>query len=446
MLKDIHLPEISENVESGEVVHILVSSGEHIAKDQPIMELETDKAGFELPSPEEGTVAEVEVREGDTVRVGQVLMKVETDGVAGKTGQPEQAQEAPPAEEPEPQRTEPEQPEPPQQAAPPSREAPSRQKPTAPSKEAPSPVAAEPSPASPSVRRQARELGIDIRRIEGTGPRGRITPDDVKRTVKEALSAQAREETGPAPAAQAELLDFSQWGTTRREPMSNVRRLTAESMATSWATIPQVTQFDRADITELESYRRAFDDKAEKSGVKLSITAIVVKVVASALSAFPRVNASVDMQRREIIYKEYVNIGVAVDTDRGLLVPVLQNADTKNVLQIARIVADLARRARDKQIMPDELSGGNFTVSNLGGIGGTGFAPIVYHPQAAILGVARAREECVFVEGEPRARTMLPLSLSYDHRIVDGAEGARFMHWIVEALENPFLVGLEGGH
>jgi len=260
--------------------------------------------------------------------------------------------------------------------------------------------------------------------------------------VQQTISQRPAAEQTQTPAA--ELPDFSQWGEITREPMTAVRRLTAESMALSWATIPQVTHNDRADITELETHRREFDHKLRETGVKLTMTAIVVKVVASALSVFPRVNASVDMERREIIYKKYINIGVAVDTDRGLLVPVIRDAESKDVLRIARQLADLAHRARNKRILPDELHGGNLTVSNLGGIGGTGFSPIVYHPQAAILGVSRAYQDCVFVDGEPRPRLMLPLSLSYDHRIVDGAEGARFLHWIVEALESPFLVGMEG--
>ncbi len=433
MVKDVNLPEIAENVESGDVVKVLVSQGDYVEKEQPIVELETDKAGFELPSPEEGTVTEVDVKKGDTVSIGQLLFKLDTDHHAEE--RPEaQVAEAQAEQRPESAKvTE----EPTGPAAEGREELPAR---AGPRGEAQKPVSEAP-PAAPSVRRLARELGVDIGSVRGSAPGGRISADDVKAFVRERASGGGAS-GGPAVPS---LPDFSMWGGTERMPMSKVRTITAEGIQASWAVTPHVTHSDKADITALEEFRHSFSRTTADRGVKLTVTAVLVKVAASALHAFPEFNASLDMQNREIVYKKYVNVGVAVDTERGLLVPVIRDADRKNVLEIARELADLARRAREKQISPDEMKGGNFTVSNLGGIGGTLFTPVIYHPQVAILGVARARNECVMLDGAVQGRTMLPLCLSYDHRLIDGADGARFMRWIVQALESPFLVGMEGG-
>jgi pyruvate dehydrogenase E2 component (dihydrolipoamide acetyltransferase) len=291
--------------------------------------------------------------------------------------------------------------------------------------------------ASPAVRRLARELGVDLNRITGSGTGGRISPDDIKTFVREAL-------TRPQPqiSSAPELPDFKRFGPAVREPLPKVKRLTGENMTASWTTIPQVTHYDVADITDLEHFRREAPSRVESLGGRLTLTAILAKVCAGALGVYPRFNSSLDWPRRELVLKQYCHIGIAVDTERGLLVPVVRNVDRKSLSQLAVEIAELAARARDKKISPDELEGGNFTISNLGGIGGTAFNPIVFSPQVAILGVARSRSELRLVGGQVEERTVLPLSLSYDHRVVDGAEGARFLRWIVEALENPYLAVL----
>ena len=304
-------------------------------------------------------------------------------------------------------------------------------------------MAREAAPAPPSVRRLARELGVDINEVEGSGPGGRITEDDVKAHVRLTMTTPgAVRPTAPAPAAS--LPDFSKWGEVERQPMRAVRRKTAEHLSYAWSTIPHVTHFDKADITELEQTRKRYESKAEAGAAKLTVTAIVVKVAAAALKMFPQFASSLDMPREELIYKKYCHIGVAVDTDRGLLVPVIRDVDKKNILEVSAELAQLAERARNRKITPEDMEGGVFTISNLGGIGGTHFSPIVNSPEVAILGIARARMEPVFLNGMFQPRLMLPLSLSYDHRVIDGADAARFLRWVAEALEQPSLLLLEG--
>ena len=282
---------------------------------------------------------------------------------------------------------------------------------------------------------------MDINEVAGSGPGGRISTKDVTEYVQGIIS-----EPGSASAGllkRAPLPDFSKWGEIERQPMSNIRRSTAEHLALAWNTVPQVTQYDRADITELEDLRKRFAKRAEAAGGKLTVTAIAVKVVITALRLFPRFAASVDTVANEIVYKKYAHIGVAVDTDRGLLVPVIRDADKRNILEISRELAQLAEKARNKKLAPDEMQGGVFTITNLGGIGGTNFSPIVNYPEVAILGVARASLEPVLVGGQFVPRLILPLSLSYDHRLIDGADAARFLRWVCEAFEQPFLLSLE---
>jgi pyruvate dehydrogenase E2 component (dihydrolipoamide acetyltransferase) len=402
MIKEIPLPELSESIQSADVVKVLVAVGDTVAADQPLFELETEKAMFELPSPVAGKVVEILVREGQKAKVGQVVLKVEVA-------------EATPAEPPAK----------PKEAA---RSAALPAPPAEPPKKEEPPGAV--VPAAPSVRRLARELGVDITAVRGTGPKGRISAEDVKAHARGVVTG------GPAlPSRQ--LPDFGRWGTVRREAMSKVRRITAQSMAHAWATVPQVTQYDKADVTGLESFRRRHAKRVEAGGGKLTLTAILLKAAASALKAFPHFNASVDAEAGEIVFKEYVHVGVAVDTDRGLLVPVVRDADAKSVTALARELASLSEKARTRRIAPEEMEGGTFTISNLGGIGGTGFSPIVYWPQVAILGVSRSETQPVWREGGFQPRLILPLSLSYDHRIIDGADAARFLRWICEALEEP---------
>ena len=425
------LPDLGEDIDSGDVVNVLVAVGDSLAEDQPVIELETDKAVIEVPSTIAGSISAVHVQEGDRATVGQAILTVEAAVAPTKpSGPPARAPAAAP------QATVDAEPAPTPVAAP------------APSAPVPAPVTSPTKlvPASPTVRRLAREIGVDITHVLGSGPGGRISEDDVKTWARQ-LNARAQATPAPDPQPHAEtppLPDFGQWGQVERVAMNKVRRLTAERMSASWSTIPHVTQFDKADTTDVERWRKEFGKRAEAAGGKLTPTAIILKIAAAALKAFPQFNASVDAASSEIVYKKYCHIGVAVDTDRGLLVPVIRDVDQKNIIQLAVELTEIARKARDRKIVPDDMQGGCFTISNLGGIGGTGFTPIINAPEVAILGVARSQAEPVLVDGQFQPRLMLPLSLSYDHRVIDGADGARFLRWMAEALENPFLLVLEG--
>jgi pyruvate dehydrogenase E2 component (dihydrolipoamide acetyltransferase) len=305
----------------------------------------------------------------------------------------------------------------------------------------------QPIPAAPHVRRLAREIGIDIYDVKGTGPGGRISEDDVKNFAKAMLSAAVSAVQSPPRAghfAAPKLPDFGKWGKIERVSIRGVRRKTAEHLAEAWNTIPHVTQHDRADITELEQLRARFAPKAEEAGGKMTVTAIALKVCAAALKVFPQFNASIDMEHEEIVYKQYIHIGVAADTDRGLLVPVIRDVDKKNIVELAVELSQLSKKAREKKITPGEMEGGTFTITNLGGIGGVGFTPIVNHPEVAILGLSRSRTEPEWINGKFEPRLILPLSLSYDHRLIDGADAARFLRWIAEAFEQPFLLSVQG--
>jgi pyruvate dehydrogenase E2 component (dihydrolipoamide acetyltransferase) len=279
--------------------------------------------------------------------------------------------------------------------------------------------------------------------VTGSGPAGRISLEDVKAFAKQLNTGRLSVGGGGQPS-QKPLPDFTKYGEVERKPMSMIRTKTAENLSYAWSTIPHVTQFDKADITELEKLRKKFSAKFEQKGGKLTITAFLLKVLANALKTFPQFNTSIDLSRNEIIYKKYYNIGVAVETDRGLLVPVIKDVDKKNIMEIASELNQMAERARTKKTTIDEMQGGCFTITNLGGIGGTAFTPIVNAPEAAILGVSRAGYEPVYVDGHFVPRLLLPLSLSYDHRLVDGADGARFIRWVSEAIQQPFLMDMEG--
>jgi pyruvate dehydrogenase E2 component (dihydrolipoamide acetyltransferase) len=304
----------------------------------------------------------------------------------------------------------------------------------------------QPVPAAPHVRRLAREIGVDIYDVKGTGPGGRISEDDVKVHAKALLSAAATATATPRAGhfAQPHLPDFAKWGKIERVSMRGVRRKTAEHLAEAWNTIPHVTQHDRADITELEQLRARFAPKAEEAGGKMTVTAIALKVCAAALKVFPQFNASIDIEKEEIVYKQYINIGVAADTDRGLLVPVIRDVDKRNIVELAVELSQLSKKARDKKLAPSDMEGGTFTITNLGGIGGIGFTPIVNFPEVAILGISRSRTEPEWINGKFEPRLILPLSLSYDHRLIDGADAARFLRWISEAFEQPFLLSVQG--
>jgi pyruvate dehydrogenase E2 component (dihydrolipoamide acetyltransferase) len=289
----------------------------------------------------------------------------------------------------------------------------------------------------------ARELGVEISQVAGTGPNGRISIDDVKAHAKRIITGADAVRRGQVVAEP--LPDFTRWGEIERQPMRAVRRKTAQHVTAAWTTIPHVTQHELADVTELEELRKRYGKKAEEEGGKLTVTAVAVKVVAAALRVFPQMNVSVDLTAEEIIVKKYVNIGIAVDTDRGLLVPVIRDADTKSIVQLSVEIAQLSEKARKGKIALDDLQGGCFSISNLGGIGGTFFTPIINAPEVGILGISRARMEPVYSKETEQfvPRLMLPLSLSYDHRAIDGADGIRFLRWVAEALEQPFLIVLQ---
>ncbi|HEY3161369.1 MAG TPA: 2-oxo acid dehydrogenase subunit E2 [Vicinamibacterales bacterium] len=489
-MQEFKVPELGENVEQGDVTRVLVKVGDTIQKEQSVVELETDKATVEVPSSVAGVVKEIKVKAGDKVKVGAVILTVDENG-ADAAKQPE---EKAAAEEPE-EKAETPAPEqkPAEQKAAPERQAekkpekivsmPRRESSQPASAQTPSPApqaaarqsqpeavakAAEPrpsegpaAPASPSVRRLAREIGVDINEVQGSGPGGRISDEDVKEHARRILSSVPSTSLGAggfaarpagAPPATVPLPDFSKWGEIEREPMSNIRRKTAEHLSRAWNTIPHVTQFDKADITPMEELRAQFRKQVEQAGGNLTVTAVLVKVIAAAVKQFPQFNASVDADNAAIIYKKYVNVGVAVDTEFGLLVPVIRNADQKNITQIAVELHQLSEKARAKKLTLDEMSGGGISISNLGGIGGTYFTPIVNWPEVAILGVSRGIIEPAWRDpstgsgqaGRFEPRQLLPLSLSYDHRVIDGADAMRFLRWVVQAIEQPFLLSLLG--
>ena len=431
MIKDIKIPEISENVTTGTVVAILVKVGDRVGADDPVIEFETEKAVVEIPAQVEGKIVEILVREGDQKNVGDVIAKVEIVEAEGQA-------RAAPAPKPEPDEAKPAaEEEAPHEAAP---RLPSAPEAKAEGAQTEGEDQRAPAPAGPASRRLARELGVDIREVQGSGPGSRISEADVKAHVKAAQGRPAV--SAPGGAGMPRLPDFSRWGPIEIEEIGTVRRITAEGTTTSWQIIPHVTQFDEADITALEAFLQKNAARVEKAGGKLTVTAVLMKVCALALLKFPRFNASLDLVAKKLIYKRYVHIGMMVDTSRGLLVPVIRDADAKSITALAVEIVDLAGRARNKKIKPDEMEGATFSISNQGGIGGVGFTPVILWPQAAILGVSRSATAARFVDGAFVPRTILPLSLSYDHRIVDGADAARFMRLVCESLEQPFELHL----
>jgi len=455
---EFKLPELGENISQGDLVRLMIAPGARVSEGQPVMELETDKAVVEVPSSVSGIVKEVKVKEGEKVKVGQVIFTLEggatakteaararnapVEHVSGQHGARLAFQAAIRAEgKTEEQALPPDQP----HQAPPVFSMPVQLGKVAGTEQR------QPVPAAPHVRRLAREVGVDIYEVKGSGPGGRISEDNVKAYAKALLSAVATAAQAAPRAghfAQPQLPDFAKWGKVERVSMRGVRRKTAEHLAESWNTIPHVTQHDRADITELEQLRARFAPKAQEAGGKMTVTAIALKVCAAALKVFPQFNASIDIEKEEIVYKQYINIGVAADTDRGLLVPVIRDVEKKNIVELAVELSQFSKKARDKKLTPADMEGGTFTITNLGGIGGVGFTPIVNHPEVAILGLSRSRMEPEWIQdkdgGKFEPRLILPLSLSYDHRLIDGADAARFLRWIAEAFEQPFLLSVQG--
>ncbi len=421
-MAELKLPDLGDNVTSAVVVGVLIKEGDTVAAGQPVLELETDKAVMEAPASEGGTVTKVMVKPGDEVKSGQViaLLGEAATKVSAPAPAPAKPEEAPAPSSPAPAAT-----------------------PTRPTPPSPAPAGERRLiPAAPSVRRLAREMGVNLREVLGSGPAYRISEQDVRRYASGAVPQGA---PTPSPAIPA-LPDFSKFGPVRREAMSGVRRATVRSMAQAWSTIPMVTHFDKADITEVEALRKKLSPRAEKQGAKLTMTAILLKIAAAALRRFPKFNASIDTASNEIIYKDYIHIGVAVDTPTGLLVPVIRDVDRKGVFALAAELAEVAAKARERKLAPEEMQGASFTLSNLGGIGGVGFTPIVNWPEVAILGVSRSGIEPVWNpdKGAFEPRNIMPFSLSYDHRLIDGADAARFCRFVAELLEEPVLLGFEG--
>ena len=466
-MTEFKLPNLGDGVAAGDVLRVLVKAGDTLKADQAVLELETDKATLEVPSTVGGKVTEVKVKPGEKVKPGQVVLVVDEAGSGAAASAPAPAAKA---EAPAPVA-----PPPPAAAAmagPPGESDEPTDRPAMMAMAAgagegsdqtdrpnvlafsaargagPAAVPGAPiAPAAPSVRRLARELGVDLHQVQGSGPNGRISQDDVKTFTKQvmaSLGGGGQRAVATVSGASVALPDFSKWGAVERKGMSGIRRKTSEHLSHAWNTIPHVTQFDKADITALEQVRKQYRGEVEKAGGNLTVTAILTKIVASALKTFPQFNASVDAAGEAIVYKKYVHVGIAVDTENGLLVPVVRNADQKNLTQIAVDIQQLADKAKARKLSLDDMSGGSMSISNLGGIGGTAFTPIVNWPEVAILGVSRGAMEPKWNGTSFEPRLMLPLSLSYDHRLIDGADAIRFLRWVVDALENPFALALRG--
>ncbi|RLK51488.1 pyruvate dehydrogenase E2 component (dihydrolipoamide acetyltransferase) [Alkalispirillum mobile] len=441
---EVKVPDIGDFAEV-DVIEVLVSPGDTVEKEQSLITLESDKASMEVPSSHAGVVKEVKISVGDKVSEGDTVVVLESAGEGGSAAPAEQkADTAAPKSAPEaPSET---------YAADSQREAAAPESYKANAylltdsrpPQAPPPIDREAhrrAHASPAVRRFARELGVDLGQLQGkgSGRKGRILKEDVKAFVKQALQGGGAAAAPAAAAGGAGIppipeVDFSKFGEVEREPLSRIQKLSGPHLQRSWLNIPHVTQFDEADITELEAFRKSMKAEAEKAGVKLTPLAFMVKASASALRAFPRFNSSLAPAGDELILKKYVNIGVAVDTPNGLVVPVIRDADQKSVYQIAEDLGTLSAKARDGKLGPADMQGGCFTISSLGGIGGTAFTPIVNAPEVAILGVSRSSMKPVWNGSEFEPRLMLPLSLSFDHRVIDGAAGARFTTWVAQAL------------
>ena len=420
---EFRLPEVSEGVTKVDVASVAVKVGDTIAKGAVVCEVETDKAVAEIPSPVAGKVTAVHVSAGSSMKIGDLLLTIEA--VGSTAAAPAAPAAAPAAQAPV------------TPAAPPI---------AAPAAPAAAPAASTgsdagpPAPAGPATRRLARKLGVNLRQVKGSAAGGRITIEDIEAFVRErmtqpAVPAAAAAAPGFGIVQAAPLPDFSRFGPVEKQPMNKIFRTAASNLHAAWVTIPHVTQHDLADITELETARRKYV-KANPNAPKITMTAIIIKAVVQALKAFPNFNSSVDMASGELVIKQYYHIGVAVDTPNGLVVPVIRNCDQKNILQVAAELAEIAGRARDRKLKAEDMQGGTFTITNLGGIGGTAFTPIVNYPEVAILGMSRTLNHLILENGQLAERQMLPLSLSYDHRAINGADAARFIVKLSGSLTN----------
>ena len=430
------LPDLGENIDSGDVVSVLVAPGDTVKPGQAVLEVETDKAVIEVPCPPGGVVKEVLVKKGETVSVGQQLLSLEAAGAAAAAPSAAAAATPPPAEKPAaaqpaaPQAVPAPQPVAVAAPAPATEPAPAVQSNGKAAAESGHQAAAE--PAGPAVRRLARELGVDLARVAGSGPSGRIVREDVVAAVRRGGGGGTAPQQAVAGGGERD-----EWGAIHREQMSRMRKTIAANMVRSVSTIPHLTNFDDADVTELERLRKESAAEYAKTDVKLTALAFVVKAVSLSLRQHPVVNASVDMEKGELIYKDYVNVGLAVDTPRGLVVPVLRDCDRQSIPHIAQEIAQTAEKAKNAQYGVEDLRGGTFTISNLGAIGGSYSTPIINWPEVAILLIGRSRKLPVVVDDRIEPRLMMPLSLSYDHRVIDGALAARFLKEVVGYLESP---------
>jgi pyruvate dehydrogenase E2 component (dihydrolipoamide acetyltransferase) len=417
---DLKLPHLGEGADSGTVVNLFVKEGDQIAKDQPVLELENEKAVATIPSSADGTITKVFVKAGDKISVGQRILSLDEKGGAA-TSKAAKTQGAKKEAKPEPEEEEHEQP----QAEHEEEEAPEPQgKPGI------------PPAASPSIRKLAQDLGIDLTRVRGSERGGRIVLADVRAYIQK-LQARAVTASGkpaaPAPAKPAE--DFSKWGPVSKQALSPLRQVIARRMSENWNAIPHVTQFDNADITGLMELRKKYADAYEKKGARLTLTSFALKIVADTLKNHPVFRASLDEAAQEIVTRDYYHIGVAVDTEAGLIVPVIRDVDKKSVFDLSKELEEMAKKARDRKVSAEELKGGVFTISNQGGIGGAHFTPIVNKPEVAILGLGRGAVQAVVRQNKVEPRTMLPIALSYDHRVIDGGSAARFTVDLVKAFE-----------
>ncbi|MFG0332281.1 MAG: 2-oxo acid dehydrogenase subunit E2 [Maioricimonas sp. JB049] len=440
---EFKIPNIGEGVDSADVAEVLVSVGDTIEAEQNVLELETEKAVVELPCPHAGTIEAIHVSAGDTVAIGQVVLSIATVGAPGG-GEPAAA----PTEESKPSA-------PSRAPAKAEQATPVSERAVAPAR-TPELVSRQdetngrpPVPAAPSTRRLARQLGVNLREVRGSGPGGRITHDDVQAYVRDRLQndnvpavARGGALTGLAAGSLAPppLPDFSKYGEIAREPLNKIARTAAENLTVSWNVIPHVTQHDRADITDVEAARKRFGQGVGRNGPKVTMTAVAMKALATCLQAYPRFNSSLDPETNDLVIKKFYNIGCAVDTPNGLVVPVVKDVDRKSILDVAAEINELAQKARDRTLSIASMQGATCSVPNRGGLGGVAFTPIVNYPEVCILGMARGQKELQLIDGEVRERMMLPLSLSYDHRVINGADAARFMVTLCNMLSDPFTL------
>ena len=425
-IKNIPVPDIGD-FDGVEVIEILVAPGDTINVEDPIASLESDKAAMEIPSPFAGTVKEVKINLGDKVSEGDLLITIETSDAAPAEAAAESAAEPAAVEAAEPAKAEP-------AIAPAPAKQPAAPRPSPTASIAINEEAFSKAHASPSVRKFARELGADLSQMSGSGAKGRILKEDVKAWVKQALAKGAQ--GGGLGVEPMPEIDYSQFGNINIQPLTRINKLTGKFLHRNWVTVPHVTQFDEADITELEKFRKQLNRENEKEGIRITVLVFLMKALVSALKEFPRFNSSLDHTGENLVLKQYFNIGVAMDTADGLVVPVIRDCDRKTLIELAIELVETSKRARDKKLSPSDMSGGCITISSLGGIGGTAFTPIVNAPEVAILGVSRSSMKPVYNGEEFVPRLMLPLSLSYDHRVIDGADGARFTSYLSKVLSD----------